>query len=228
MTSAVQDFSALAVAPHWERIRAHLDGARESLRHIMGRDGVGALLGSLGAGIRWEPPVLELDGVRSGELKPGGRGLVLAPSLFLHRPAHVVRLDRGDPQGAPLLTFPNRPRPEDLPGVLADSDAVRGERREDADSLAALVGKTRAAALRAVREGSGNAELAERLGVTTAAVSQHTTVLRAAGLISTRRRGSHAVHTVTHLGRLLLRGNGTELRQVLPVARITARQPTTV
>jgi DNA-binding transcriptional ArsR family regulator len=225
--SAVQDFSRLAVAPHWERIRVHLDSARESLRHIMGRDGVGALLGSLGAGIRWKPPVLEIDGVGSGALKPAGRGLVLTPSLFLHRPAHVVRIDQGDPQRAPLLAFPDRPRAEDLPGLLADVDAARDGRREDIDSLAALVGRTRAAALREVREGCGNAELAERLGVTTAAVSQHTTVLRAAGLISTRRRGSHAVHTVTHLGRLLLRGSGAELRQVLPAAHITARQPTT-
>ncbi|MGW7614609.1 ArsR/SmtB family transcription factor [Streptomyces antimycoticus] len=225
---AVQDFSRLAVAPHWERIRVHLDSARESLRHVMGRGGVGELLGNLGPGIHWKPPVLEIDGVGSGKLKPAGRGLVLAPSLFLRRPAHVVRIDRGGPKSAPLLTFPDRPCPEDLPSLLADTDSARGDRREDIDSLAALVGRTRAAALRAVREGCGNAELAERLGVTTAAVSQHTTVLRAAGLISTRRRGSHVVHSVTHLGSLLLRGNSTELRQVPPALDITARQPTTV
>lgn len=224
--SAVQDFSRLAVAPHWERICAHLDSARESLRHIMVRDGIGALLGNLGPGISWKPPVLEIDGIGSGKLKPAGRGLVLTPSLFLHRPAHLVRIDRGDPQSAPLLALPDRPHPEDLPSLLAGADGARGDRREDIDSLAALVGRTRAATLRAVREGCGNAELAERLGVTTAAVSQHTSVLRAAGLISTRRRGSHAVHTVTHLGRLLLRGNGTELGQVLPALRITGRQPT--
>ncbi|MER6529459.1 winged helix-turn-helix domain-containing protein [Streptomyces sp. NPDC001508] len=230
VVSAVKYFSQLAVAPHWERIGVHLDSARESLRHIMGRDGVGALLGNLGAGIRWKPPVLEIDGVGPGELKPAGRGLVLTPSLFLHRPAHVARFDRGDPQSAPILAFPNWPRSQELPSLLAGADAVRGGRSADVDSLAALVGRTRAAALRAVEEGCGNAELAERLGVTTAAVSQHAAVLRAAGLISTCRRGSHAVHTVTHLGTLLLRGNGAELRRVLPVPaqQIATRQPTIV
>ncbi|MEU3191517.1 winged helix-turn-helix domain-containing protein [Streptomyces sp. NPDC006992] len=225
--SAAQDFSRLAVAPHWEPIRVHLENAQESLRDTMGRHGVGVLLGRLGPGIRWRPPVLEIDGMGSGRLRPTGRGLVLMPSLFLHRPAQVVRNDRGDLQSAPLLVFPDRPRSEDLPGLLADGDAVRGDRREEIDSLAALVGRTRAAALRAVRESCGNAELAERLGVTTAAVSQHTAVLRAAGLISTRRRGSHAVHSVTQLGRLLMRGDDAQLRQMLSAPRAIVKQPAT-
>jgi DNA-binding transcriptional ArsR family regulator len=227
LLSAVRDFSMLAVTPHWERIRAHLDSTRESLRDTMCRDGVGALLDSLGPGIRWKAPVLEIAGVGPGELEPDGRGLVLSPSLFLQRPGHLSRVGRGAPERSPLLTFPVRPRAEDLPDLLADTDATRSGRREETDNLAALVGRTRAAALRAVREGCGNAALAERLGVTTAAVSQHTTILRAAGLISTHRSGSRAVHTVTHLGRLLLQGDGVA-RQVLSAVGIAARQPTPV
>ncbi|MFI0775781.1 ArsR/SmtB family transcription factor [Streptomyces sp. NPDC021212] len=224
LLSAVRDFSALAVIPHRERIRVHLDCARESLRDTMSRDGVGALLDSLGPQIRWKAPVLEIVGVRPGELRLDGRGLMLAPSLFLQRPGHIARAGRSTPERPPLLAIPVRPRSEDVPDLLADTNALRGDQREDTDNLAALMGRTRAAALRAVREGCGNAALAERLGVTTAAVSQHTTVLRAAGLISTHRSGSRAVHTVTHLGRLLLQGNGVASRHVLSAIGI-AGQP---
>ncbi|MEU5193494.1 winged helix-turn-helix domain-containing protein [Streptomyces scabiei] len=225
LLSTVRDFSELAVAPHWERIRGHLDGARESLRDAMCRGGVGALLDSLGPGIRWKAPVLEIAGVGAGELELGGRGLVLVPALFLRRAGHVMRAGRNFPGRPPLLMVPDRPRPEELSGLLAETETMRGGRREDADNLAVLMGRTRAAVLRAVREGCGNAALAARLGVTTAAVSQHTTILRAAGLISTHRSGSHAVHTVTHLGRMLLRGDGRPSRQTLSAVGTVARQP---
>lgn len=228
LPAAVREFSDLAVAPHWERVRAHLDSARDTLRETMCAGGVGALLNGLGPGIRWQPPVLEIDDADDGELTLDGRGLVLLPSLFLRRPGRVVPVDHAFPDRPPLLVLPSRPRPGDLPGLLADTGAVRGERREDTDRLAALMGRTRAAALRAVEESCSNTELAQRLGVTTAAVSQHTAVLRGAGLISTRRSGGHAVHTVTHLGQLLLRGTGLDLRPILSALRTAGRQPASV
>ncbi|MCQ8194422.1 ArsR/SmtB family transcription factor [Streptomyces rugosispiralis] len=226
---AAEDFSAIAVAPYWERIRAHLDAARELMRDVMWRDGVGALLNGLGPGIRWNAPALEISGVGAGELRPGGCGIVLAPSLFLQRAGHVVGVDPRDPQNAPFLVFPVRPRPEDLPGLLTAADLTRKDcRRAEPDRLAALVGRTRAAALRELREGCSNIELAERLGVTTAAVSQHTAILRAAGLILTERKRGQAVHTLTPLGRQLLRGGSVVAHPPLPTVRFTTRQPTSV
>ncbi|MFE5873398.1 ArsR/SmtB family transcription factor [Streptomyces roseifaciens] len=206
--SAVQDFQQMAVAPHWGRIRAYLGEVRDTLRDIMCRDGVEVLLDSLGPGIRWNAPALEIAGVRSGERELDGSGLVLAPSLFLQRAGHVLPPARQGAHRAPVLVFPDRPGPEELTRLLGGGRAAGPQCGPD--SLAALVGRTRAAALRALREGCTNAELAERLGVSAAAVSQHTAVLRAAGLVSTRRNRSHAIHTVTRLGHLLLRGEAAE------------------
>ncbi|OQD51681.1 hypothetical protein BM536_038735 [Streptomyces phaeoluteigriseus] len=50
-------------------------------------------------------------------------------------------------------------------------------------------------------------ELAARLGVSLAAVSQHTKALRDARLITTSRRGGSVLHVATALGRELLAGN---------------------
>ncbi|MFJ9441086.1 ArsR/SmtB family transcription factor [Kitasatospora sp. NPDC101235] len=218
--AAMRDFFRLAVAPHWSSVRTHLDAARDTMRDIMCRDGVEVLLDSLGPGIRWSAPALEISGFKSGELHLCGEGLVLSPSLFLARPGHVVVPGSGsNGKEAPQLFFPDRPHSDELVHLLGGSADGRVDRQPgQLESLAALMGRTRAAALQALKEGCTNTELAERLGVSSAAVSQHTAVLRAAGLISTRRNRSHAVHTVTRLGHQLLRGHGPGAQWVVPAA----------
>ncbi|MGY9066691.1 ArsR/SmtB family transcription factor [Streptomyces sp. CAS3] len=232
---AAQDLLHVAIMPYWERVSAYLETARDALREIMCRDGVGALLGNLGPGIRWNAPALEIAGSHSGEFELQGRGLILAPSLFLQRAGHVGLASRRGAHDSPLLVFPDRPGPEQLANLLGKRRV--GDPYQASDSLAALVGRTRAAALRALKEGCTNTDLAEQLGVSTAAVSQHMAILRAAGLISTHRGRSHAIHTVTRLGRLLLRGDGVEsllaptvaprppIRQSSRVRRVSSTEP---
>jgi DNA-binding transcriptional ArsR family regulator len=72
--------------------------------------------------------------------------------------------------------------------------------------LATLFGTTRAAVLAAARGGATTTELAERLHVNASSISRHTTALRGAGLITTRRRGASVLHTVSPLGTALLDG----------------------
>jgi len=69
--------------------------------------------------------------------------------------------------------------------------------------LAALIGDTRAAVLESVGEGRSTSELARRVGVSAASISQHTAV-RSAGLIRTGRVGKAVLHTITPLGRAML------------------------
>ncbi|GHC43180.1 hypothetical protein GCM10010349_04430 [Streptomyces flavofungini] len=210
--SAIRDFFRLAVAPHWEPLRAHLSLAGDTRRDVMSREGVRVLLDALGPDIRWNAPALEIHNVEAGELELNGTGLVLAPSIFLQSAGHVARFTGGRGRDVPVLFFPDRPAADELARLLSDTTAAGERRGRESDGLAALLGRTRAAALRVLREREGwkNAELAERLGVSAAAVSQHTTVLRAAGLIATHRNRSHVVHTVTHLGRLLLQVGALE------------------
>lgn len=223
--AAVRDFFRLAVAPHWRSVRTHLDATRDTVRDIMCRDGVEVLLDSLGPGIRWRAPALEISGLGSGELCLSGQGLVLSPSLFLPRAGHVVVPGPGaSGKEVPQLFFQDRPRGEEIVRLLGGGADGRADRQPGhLESLAALMGRTRAAALQALKEGCTNTELAERLGVSSAAVSQHTAVLRAAGLISTRRNRSHAIHTVTRLGHQLLRGYEVGPQYVVPAALAMAQ-----
>lgn len=142
------------------------------------------LLGVLGPGTRWDPPVLTVDHSHQGDLHLGGRGLVLVPCYFsLH---HQVAL--ADPQLRPVLVHPIRTESRLLAGVRASG------------AVTALLGATRASILRSVIGGSTTTRLAKLVGVAPATVSHHTGVLREAGLIATEREENFARHLITPLG----------------------------
>jgi DNA-binding transcriptional ArsR family regulator len=58
-------------------------------------------------------------------------------------------------------------------------------------------------------DGVTTGELARRHEISAPGVSQHTQVLREAGLIVSRRTGPNVIHTVTPLGKALLMGIAT-------------------
>jgi DNA-binding transcriptional ArsR family regulator len=87
--------------------------------------------------------------------------------------------------------------------------AQRGFRTGDhtgSSDLGVVLGRTRASALRALRDSCSTTELADRLGISVSSASQHATALRAAGLIRTERHGQAVRHSLTALGRALLSG----------------------
>ncbi|MFC5720633.1 ArsR/SmtB family transcription factor [Streptomyces gamaensis] len=201
LASLVHDFWRIAVAPYWSRIRDHLHDRQGQLERLMAVGGVEHLLSNfmlsnLQGGGHWSTPVLELPHERDGDVRLDGRGLLLVPSLFLpQRPGHL--LDLTDAGGQPALLF--SAAPDD------GTEALWEEPGDDSQALAALVGSTRASALEALVDGCTTGELAQRLGISAPGASQHTAVLRAAGLITTRRERNKARHALTPLGRALLR-----------------------
>ncbi|MFI2607362.1 ArsR/SmtB family transcription factor [Kitasatospora sp. NPDC018619] len=202
----VQEFGTIAVLPYWQAIHARLVRDTDAYRQIMSASGVETLLQALHPRVHWRAPVLEVEDDQDETIELRGRGLVITPSLFLTAPAVVpphATVVKAEP--APALVFPVRP---DSRGdaVLGAREAERPLDSAQGEALASLVGKTRAALLEALLNGSTNGELADRVGVSNAAVSQHTSVLRAAGLIATRRTRNLVLHTVTPLGRSLLNG----------------------
>ncbi|MFD9892714.1 helix-turn-helix domain-containing protein [Amycolatopsis sp. NPDC059027] len=76
----------------------------------------------------------------------------------------------------------------------------------DLGSLSALLGVTRARVLEATEAGCTTTELSRRVGVSAASASYHASILRAAGLIATRRTGIAVRHEITVLGAHLLTG----------------------
>ncbi|MFF4404819.1 winged helix-turn-helix domain-containing protein [Streptomyces sp. NPDC001262] len=79
---------------------------------------------------------------------------------------------------------------------------------QPADSaLPPLLGRTRADVMECLRmtgTTGTTGEIARRLRISNPAVSQHTGVLRRAGLVATERRHNAAVHTLTPLGEAVL------------------------
>ncbi|GLZ36648.1 winged helix-turn-helix domain-containing protein [Actinokineospora sp. NBRC 105648] len=193
VTATVYEFCRLAVMPHWERVRTHLEAVRDSLGRVAITSGVEGLLGALHPKVNWVAPVLEIPDAADRDIHLRGRGLSLSPSVFLSgRTAVVVRSERAT--GVPAMVF----------GVPATSDLWRVDEPNE-QALEALVGHTRAAALRALTESCTTSELSQRLGISLAGASKHATVLRKAGLVMTARNRNSVTHSLTGLGVALLK-----------------------
>ncbi|MFJ6788418.1 ArsR/SmtB family transcription factor [Streptomyces angustmyceticus] len=199
LADAVHEFWRIAVAPYWSRIRSHVRREQAVLERMLAVGGVEHLLSNVLGGGHWSTPVLELPHERDGDVRLDGRGLLLVPSLFLpQRQGHL--LDVADPQGQPPLLLST--------GREWDPEELWAEPEDEGHALAALVGATRASALEALVVSRTTGELARRLGISAPGASQHTAVLRGAGLIATHRDRNTALHELTPLGRALLRSRG--------------------
>ncbi|MFE6663226.1 ArsR/SmtB family transcription factor [Streptomyces sp. NPDC057697] len=189
LVSALRAYHSAVIAPHDDRIRARIDGQRALLGRTVLDGGLDGLLAGLKPGMHWRPPVLEVDYADDRDMYLNGRGLRLVPSYFCwHRAVTFA-----DPGLGPALLYPlHRSR---TPGPALPRDV----------SLGALLGRTRAAALRTVVLGATTSELARALGVSPATATHHASVLRDAGLIDSRRYANTVLHTVTPAGAALLR-----------------------
>ncbi|MDJ1130754.1 ArsR/SmtB family transcription factor [Streptomyces iconiensis] len=195
------DYHRLALAPYWPRILARAQADRAVRMRALHAGGPDALLRTFRPGMRWTPPVLGLPGHPvDRDLHLGGRGLLLIPSHFCWgRPVPLA-----DPELPPTLVYPMERDPQWLSGPTPAGRAMAEPRR-----LARLLGETRSAVLGAVAAvtpagGATTTGLAERLGVSPSAVSQQTSVLREAGLLTSRRHANCVFHHLTPLGEALL------------------------
>lgn len=175
------------LADLWPQVRAGAAADRALRSEALLRGGVDGLLATLVTNWRWEPPVLHIPwpGIRDVDVPLCGRGLVLLPSYFAG-PGLMYRAEEPS-----VLIYP----------MCAAEPSVGA-----ADALGALLGRTRAAVLAAVRHPATTTTVAERADISLPSASQHATVLRNAGLITTTRTGSAVLHTLTPLGDALLRG----------------------
>lgn len=195
------DYHRLAVAPYWPRILARARTDRAVRTRALHAGGPEALLRTFRPGMRWTPPVLGLPSHPvDRDLHLGGRGLLLIPSHFCWgRPVPLA-----DPELPPTLVYPMERDP-----LWLDGERATGAVPPEPPRLARLLGGTRAAVLRAVAvaaptSGATTTGLAARLGVSPSAVSQQTTVLREAGLLTSRRHANCVFHHLTPLGEALL------------------------
>lgn len=193
---AVSEFCRAAVLPYWSRTRSQLELERAARGRIVITKGVERMLSTLHPKLHWQPPVLEVPDGRDCDLHLNGRSMLLSPSLFLFdKPCVVIDADHGTVP--PTLAFP-------LPHATTAGAALCGTSETNEKALSALVGHTRAAALLTLAESCTTGELAQRLNISSAGASQHATILREAGLITSCRNRNTVLHVLTPLGVALL------------------------
>lgn len=189
------------LAHDWSDIERRLRADLAYRAGVLADGGVQAMLDSLSPG-QVDHRSLTVHGGCAGpgrfELALDGRGFLLSANTFL-QDSWVFAIS---PWQQPFLAYPAQ-RNAEPPAAVRDKDP-----------LTRLIGRGRAAALRAVGTGCTTGELATRLTVSAPTASVHATALRDAGLLVSARDGREVVHTVTSLGVQLLLANPAPSRAV--------------
>lgn len=172
----------------WERVEASYQEDLAYRHPLLLGDGIGAALASVFPDAEWHGLTLEVPGRTEREVHLDGQGIVLAPSAFwTGRPLVSNAL-----HGRPAFVVYAARIPLPLVDQMGDPDRA----------LAPLIGRTRAAVLAAIvtNPATTTTALAQRLGISPGRASEHASVLREAGLISTHRHRNTVLHTPTRLG----------------------------
>ncbi|WP_169514519.1 winged helix-turn-helix domain-containing protein [Actinokineospora enzanensis] len=197
VVTVVREFHEVAVAPYWAGLMAEMETERDTRCRVLPTGGLAGMLESLHPRMEWCSPDLAVPCSRAS-VDLDGRGILVAPSPFLTGTPRVIVPVRADRPVA--LVYPVTLDRALLGGIWSGGTA---EQR----SLGPLLGRTRAAVLAALTDTRASVELSRALDISSAAVSQHTSILRAAGLISSQRTVNALLHTLTPLGAALLRGS---------------------
>ena len=197
---ALRDLHDAVVAPRWDSVLRSFHGDVARRMPVLAAGGHQALFGTLHRQLQWRDDGLERPG-GDGEYDLGGDGLLLIPSASWTGPPVVMIGDGAGLRHA--LLYAAQPNGSASQGGAGPDDGLLAGGAEN-DSLATLIGSTRAAVLRALREPRGTADLAGAVGISPASASEHAKVLRDADLIETRREGRSVRHSLTPLGRTML------------------------
>jgi hypothetical protein len=182
----LQHYWELAIKPVWPQMRLVLEADMTYRARQLAVGGARLLFADMHPNLRWHEGVLHVDKmIGRHHVAASGRGLLLMPSVFAHKPAPPV-----SPEEPPLLAYPSR----GVATLWAPAPAP------DATALASLLGAPRAGLLNLLGEPLPTVELARRLRVTPSAVSQHLRVLYATGLVTRARDGRQVLYRRSSLG----------------------------
>lgn len=190
LTDSAHALFHACLADDWVDMQSRLRVDVDRRRATLGSAGLAEMLTGIHPG--WQDPsTLTLHfshGHGDVAVAADGSGLLLAPNLFrTGRISPVVNAWQRS-----MILYP-----ADLGTSLATPPAAD-------DSLAALLGRGRAAALRHIAAECTTAELALRMRVSAPTASVHAATLRAAGLVTTVRNGRSVLHSLTPTGAELL------------------------
>ncbi|MFY4716961.1 ArsR/SmtB family transcription factor [Streptomyces sp. LaBMicrA B280] len=183
----LRQYWEVAIEPVWPQMRRVLEADMTYRARRLALGGARLLFADMHPNLHWQDGELHICKMISRHrVEAAGRGLLLMPSVFAHKPAPPV-----SPDEPPSLVYPSR-------GVAT----LWGPEMPtiDTTSLVSLLGSSRARLLGLLGEPLPTVELARRLGVTPSAVSQHLRVLRSTGLVTRTRDGRHVLYRRSALG----------------------------
>lgn len=195
--AALRHYHERALLRHWDHIRTVITAEQALRSRDLAEGGVERLLDSIHPVVQWDDPVLKVAYPVHQEMHLDGRGLLLIPSYFCWGSPITLY----DPHLPPVLVYPaNR-------GSLPMIPPGEPEHAVNA-ALVRLLGRSRAAVLQDIAASgpTTGGGVARRLDISAASASEHASILRNTGLISTHRVANTVRHTVTPLGQALLRG----------------------
>ncbi|UJB45943.1 ArsR/SmtB family transcription factor [Streptomyces sp. A1-5] len=189
IADALHTYWLLVIAPHWPRMHAVL---RADILHRARRladGGAAALFADIDPHLTWQSGTgtLAVDAfpAEHHDLAVDGRGVTFTPSLFCDHAVTVVDLDL-----PPRIWYPAR-------GLATVWHTQTSAPRT---VLADLLGRTRARILTQLAEPASTTDLAHRLALSPATVSQHLGVLHRAGLVTRARHGHLVLYLRSPLG----------------------------
>jgi DNA-binding transcriptional ArsR family regulator len=191
LVDQLQSYWDLAIAPHWGRIRALLDGDLLYRGRRLGQSGHAGLFEDLAKAVKWRDGSLFIKHHRfHGVRVLAGEGLLMTPSVFVWPTVYSSTI----PPWQPTLTYPAR-------GVatLWDNSAA-----STSAGVTGVLGRSRAELLTRLDTPRSTTELAVRTGLTASGVSQHLSALRAAGLVTPHRVGRVVLYARTAVAEALL------------------------
>lgn len=191
LVEQMHEYWRLAIEPHWPRIRALHEADVTYRARQLALGGAELLFADLHPSLSWAGDALVIDKHHCDDIDPGGRGLVLIPAVF-DWPGLAVLLGDGL---QPTLSY----SPRGIAEIWDEPEDARGDGAMDD-----LIGGTRADILRVLSVPMTTSELAHRLHLTPAAVSQQLGVLRRAAVVDARRQGREVYSELTASGRRLL------------------------
>lgn len=193
LAEALWEYWTAAIAPHWPRICAVLEADVAFRVGALAERGLFALLDDLHAEATVQGHDLLVDKPHHADATYRATRLILIPSVFGY-PSLVV--EDGKPEVF-SLTYPAH-------GLGRVWEGLEPSDHEPDNRLAALFGRTRAAILERAAVPVTTTQMARELGQSPGSVSEHLTVLKANGLLSSRRTGRSVLYWQTPLAQSMI------------------------
>ena len=187
----MREYWKLAIEPHWPRIRPLHEADVTYRARQLALGGAELLFADLHPMLDWQDGALVIDKQFYEDRRPRRQGPPADPRACSTGPASRSCSEAEQPDA---VLLPPRHR-----------HAVGRRRRpQRTGAMDDLIGGTRADILRVLEVPMTTGELARRLHLTPAAVSQQLGVLRRAGVVDARRQGREVYSELTSDGRKLL------------------------